>query len=88
MLFARTLDAIFELTAIVGEEFGHFVDPASALANVTETSEMASHRSRYTSRIRRRTFALFTHHGLRRAQSAKPISSVVSSESARCYQSL
>ena len=32
MLFARTLDVIFELTAIVREELGHLVDPARYIA--------------------------------------------------------
>jgi hypothetical protein len=32
VFFARTLDAIFELTAVVGEELGHSVDPARYIA--------------------------------------------------------
>ena len=32
MLFARTLDAIFELMAIMGKELGNFVDPAGHIA--------------------------------------------------------
>ena len=32
MLFGRTLDAIFELMAIVGKELGHVVEPAGHIA--------------------------------------------------------